>query len=224
MKKEVIIHVGLPKTGTTFLQNNIFKNIEEINYIYGFKLFSILKDGKNLISDEGLYGWTNPPYPYDKSRVIAQRLKQLFPEAKIIVGIRNITTWKKSAYAQFVKAGGTLKYDGWEKKILDSYLDQKAYVKFIKSLFTDVYLYEREELKKNTEKIVKELCDFIGINVPSYTMVYKNIRMTKTQLNMCRIINKILHSDCNPKGMIPQTIFRSILEKIQGNDGYEVVR
>ena len=33
MNKKIFIHIGFPKTASTFLQKNIFPNIEGINYL-----------------------------------------------------------------------------------------------------------------------------------------------------------------------------------------------
>ena len=32
-KKKIFIHIGFPKTGTTYLQNNIFPNIKDAIYL-----------------------------------------------------------------------------------------------------------------------------------------------------------------------------------------------
>ena len=33
MSKKIFVHIGYPKSATTFLQNNFFNKIENINYI-----------------------------------------------------------------------------------------------------------------------------------------------------------------------------------------------
>ena len=112
---KIVIHVGLHKTGTSFLQAEIFPKIKNVNYIgmlrYGSKIY---EDKLNIISDEELS--VNPHLPpchgnyFDSGQrnVIAERLQSIFPNAKIILGIRNKDTWLRSVYSQYVKGGGTI--------------------------------------------------------------------------------------------------------------------
>src|SRR5258706_14314689 len=109
---DLYIHVGYPKTGTTFLQNEIFPKLQEVNYIKSLLIrpetsriirqdeFSFDYDqiqnnlerhfvkGKNVLSNEGLIG----DFFLCKlvnNKLIADRLKRLFPNAKIIISLRN---------------------------------------------------------------------------------------------------------------------------------------
>ena len=215
-QNEIIIHVGLHKTGTSFLQKNVFEKLKEISYRYGFSLDDPpAKEKKNLISYEALSGRPFLPNYPDTRYIIANRLKRIFPTAKIIVGIRDIKLWKKSLYYQYIISGGILNYNQYEKKISNSsYMDQGSYVNYLKELFDEVLVYKQEQLKNNTDETVKKICDFIGLDVPNYSKRKRNVSMTPNRIKVIRIINKFLYSTHNKKGIVPHVLFRFILNRI----------
>lgn len=125
--QEIYIHVGLHKTGSTFLQNKVFPNLEKTTYIgrpytqqniafnklqyadsslyskeevnQEIKHFDHYK--KVLISDEMFSGL--PFNNYINRTMIADRLSQVFPEAKILLFIRNQKDLLLSLYNSYVK-------------------------------------------------------------------------------------------------------------------------
>ena len=130
MSREVYIHIGYPKTGTTFLQNEIFPKLNEVHYIRSDRIrpetskimrqeeFSFdyeqvknnlekhLVDGKNLISNEGFMGNLLVGKAIN-NKLIADRLAFLFPNVKIIITIRNQYDLVESLYKQYIQLGGT---------------------------------------------------------------------------------------------------------------------
>ena len=184
IKKDVFIHVGLHKTGTTFLQDIIFKKIKNINFRRHVNFMNNISDGKNLFSDETL-----SVNPYDckfhkaltpSSRfMIADRIKAVYPYAKILLGIRDKEDWKKSVYSGFVSSQGHISYNSFVKKYdLDSWTDFEGYIGYLKKLFSDVYVYRLEELEKDHKSFVKGICNFIDVDVPNYKNVVINGRIT----------------------------------------------
>jgi len=130
--KKLFIHVGLPKTASTFLQTKVFPRVENIKYITrpftqqniffnklqyadeslydGGKLKAELekiKDEKLLISDELLSG--KPELNFINRSIITNRLRKLFPEAEILLFIRSQEKLLNSLYNQSVKKGGYYK-------------------------------------------------------------------------------------------------------------------
>ena len=103
--REIYVHVGLHKTATTFLQEEVFPKLQGIKYYNLIKaknrqallLAAIESEGKILISDEDLSG---SPLVFgskaDERKKMAYTLHKLIPDAKIIVGIRNERDWFKS--------------------------------------------------------------------------------------------------------------------------------
>lgn len=121
MGKQIIIHIGVGKTGTTTLQSNVFNKLKNVSclgrpnhldnvykdFIYGVRLAedyefqqytqAFTERVKNaeyntvIISDENL--------AFDVASHVARRLKILFPDAHILITIRNQETALISRYS-----------------------------------------------------------------------------------------------------------------------------
>ena len=130
---KILIHVGLPKTASTYLQDNVFPRLNNIAYIgrpytqenYAFNTLqyadnslyassAIRKEIDNienemakgdtiLISDELLSGFAF--YNFINRGIIAERLSQIIPHAEIILFLRGQMHLIMSLYNQFVKMG-----------------------------------------------------------------------------------------------------------------------
>jgi hypothetical protein len=169
----VVIHVGLHRTATTFLQNEIFPKLQGVNYkVYHDQAdYNIIKDKINLISCESLSGspttWIK--YNFTIRDILAKGLKAEFPDAKIIVGFRDKEKWAKSIYSHAVKQGRVYSsYESWYKKFDKKHLDFKGYLQLLNSLFENVYVYHLEDLQKDPDSFVRNMCAFIGVDAPSF--------------------------------------------------------
>ena len=192
MKEDVIIHVGLQKTGTTFLQEEIFKKMN-VRYIrdISFTNLCFKRDKKTIIANEALSG---DPYSnkIDRFKVI-DNLHNLFPDAKIIVGVRNWRDMMDSLYSQYIRNGGC-GYDTLLLFNIREYSFYEEYIEHIQSLFKDVFVYNYDwDLKKeHKEAFIIRLCDFIGEPVPDYQDKRYRVRLKPYQLQTMRMINKLL--------------------------------
>lgn len=180
---ELFIHVGLHKTGTSFIQQEIYSNMVDLNYTRrNIFLMKQTGDNKYLISNEGLSACPfeskmNNRMTYKDRFVIADRLKSCFPDAKIIICIRkDRVAWSKSLYSEYVKSCNILSYNKFMSKYnISSFYDFDEYISYLKSNFKDVFVCEFELLKSNLDLFVNDLCSFIGVRVP----VFKNIVINK---------------------------------------------
>lgn len=180
MKKyNIVFHLGLHKTGTTFLQQEIFPKLSGVNYkVYFNENKYELNDEINLISCESLSGspttWINLNVLLRD--LIAYGIKSQFPDAKIIVGFRNKEKWLKSIYTQAVKEGNTnSSYDRWYAKFDKRHIDFEGYLNLLESLFNNVYVYYLEDLQNDPITFVNNICEFIGVQVPPFeNKIYNN--------------------------------------------------
>ena len=97
----LFFHVGMHKTGTTFLQQAVFPHWRGINYVPWphLELLLRLDDNKiNLVSREGLSGknWAH----YEERERSLQRLAELFPASRILISFR-----KHSGYIPGIRPG-----------------------------------------------------------------------------------------------------------------------
>jgi len=152
MNKIDAIHIGQAKVLSTWLQKELFSRI-----------------GKNVWSDEQLSGlvlnWRSGAVTRN---IMLYGLKALYPDAKILVCVRNDErAWVSSIYSQYVKQGGFKSFEQWFQQDFDKrFIDQKQYIDEIKKLFDDVYVFCFEDFLDDKEKVVGELCDWLGVPVP----------------------------------------------------------
>ena len=119
--KSLIVHIGLPKTGTTSLQKNLFpllciennilynppeyskiKDKDSLFYIDDKKKFEkVLQENDVLISEEGLVGWNPRNWQSASERVL-----DLFGRrAKIVITIRDPIDYLTSVWIQQIQEG-----------------------------------------------------------------------------------------------------------------------
>ncbi len=206
-KTDIVIHVGLHKTGTTFLQRQVFPYIQDIHFVD--KEESIRFDMKleknkiNLISNEDLSG---DPWGGDVGDrfQIAQRLKGAFPDARIIVGTREKNSWIKSLYKNYVRKGGIYDFDDFMKYVFsERRFNYNEYIDFLKELFNDIHVYDFSELKKDSVQFVKDICDFIGCIVPDFDNKKRNVAWNQRQIKLGLFLNRLWYNErFNPNGKI----------------------
>ena len=136
--KTDFLQIGFQKCGTTFLENNVYPLNPNIHCIQAAGVLElerlllrnlILPDGleyrqdiidnalpnicSKLFNDKTVNGIMFEPFTFsygrrfDRKNVI-DRIKNIFPNIKIITFIRNQKTWILSHYAQYLKGGGLL--------------------------------------------------------------------------------------------------------------------
>lgn len=155
-----IIHIGYPKTGTTWLQKEFFPYVNQyeklikvpiLKNIYNpdisqqnlNKIFKPYTQKTNLIiSDEDLVtDKPNHPSPFIK----AERIKHLFPNAFIVLFIRNQNNILISAYDQYIKGGGTLYFKKYIDLLIDSgKINHWQYHRIIQKYFS---LFDKNNIK-----------------------------------------------------------------------------
>jgi hypothetical protein len=208
--KNIVLHLGLHKTGTSFLQAEVFPKIKNVSFprngIFRFGT-KIYENKLNIISDEELS--VNPHLPpchfeYLESNqryVIAERLHLLFPQAKIILGIREKKSWLRSVYSQYIKGGGIHNYDDFVNQDFDSgFLDFESYIECLKTYFDEVLIYHFEDLKKDPISFVKKICNFIGKDVPQFENKIYEKGWSERQLKLGLYLNRFFYSEYNPNG------------------------
>lgn len=201
----VVLHLGLPRTGTTFLQEHVFKKMD-INFISkhnpnvvmgNFIVGCFLSDDKvNVISDEILSGDTNKNNIQCSRETVLLRLKKLFPDARVIVTFRDKKEWVDSIYRHFigerVRTTFVDGFDDWYNNFFNiSLLDFDGYKDLIMNNFDDFLFLDYEELIKDDKGYVKKISDFIGVDVPVYDYVFVNKSMNDRQLKFIKFCSKI---------------------------------
>jgi hypothetical protein len=233
----IILHIGIPRTGTTFLQDSVFPNIDDINIVnfYGYKglihdvlarreiqkilidiesfdtelayneINKFIIEGKfNLITNENIY--CKMFKKDDKRFEKIDKIKEIFPKAKIIFGTRNSDDLLLSWYKKYVVNGGVLSYSDFIKEHINmDKINYEKYIEYLKKLFgkENVYIYKFENLKKNANSFVNGICKFIGTETPNFKRIKRNIGYSFWQTKVSILINNIYKTKLNPNGIIP---------------------
>jgi hypothetical protein len=141
-ESDVFLHIGLHKTATTFLQEEVFPRLSSDRFHYAGKnrdefrdvlvrdpvcfdpevtlgrLRPFMRDGlPNLLSSESL---TGDPLngTIHRSNLLAN-LRACFPGARVILFLRRQDTWAKSLYVTSIKKGLHVSIDELYEGVLD---------------------------------------------------------------------------------------------------------
>lgn len=249
---KVFIHIGYPKTATTWLQRFIFPFHKEINYLDHYKNenkwlldlryiddldfnpesfkkkyseLNIDKEKPVLISIESLSG--DVFKRGFNSKRIADNLKEIFPDAKIIITVRNQIAMIDSLYKQYVNQGGNCNF----KKFIElpapkpvsfslDYLKYHKLLDYYSDIFgqDSVFVKTYEHLKENPEKYLSELFLFIGVK--DFDGDLKNFKVNRSlspfSVGLLRFANQFLKSPMNTGAIMPgkffHPMFRSFLQ------------
>lgn len=130
--QEIICHIGFPKTGTTYLQKNIFPFIKNINYVESHnikrQLHDLIEKDDSFYNESKIHAelnsrhYSNLSMLFSYEALAGHHIKTEFPNrsqiarrlkaagvSKIIITIRNQTDVLESTYKQYIKSGGVLK-------------------------------------------------------------------------------------------------------------------
>jgi hypothetical protein len=205
-ERGVFIHVGLPKTGSTFLQRVCFPAFTGIDCYRGTdtikKYIWNAGSDKLLLSHEAFSGApiktvSEGPKGWLVSR--SHRLKNLsdlWPDANIIVVVRRHGEWLSSMYRQYLHQGGISLY----KDFFDTESDQlverggliyKDMVVALQSYFSGKILFlNYEGLRKDPNETLYCLAEFIGCGLTGpITSQEVNPSVKRLQARILRRLN-----------------------------------
>ena len=175
---EVIAHVGLMKTGTTFLQSQIFPHLNGVQFLKSSQsLFSrqlLSKEEIFLIFDEGMSGcpyWSAQrclSYP-EQFALSVSRLKELLPRARVICCFREPAGFLQAAYKQYLHEGGTLPFEGFfqvngEGLVSKEDLMFSGFIDHLRRSLNedDVFLYDFDDFQRSLGAVLEGMLASMG--------------------------------------------------------------
>jgi len=194
---KTLIHIGYPKTGTTWFQNSFFNKIQNFSFIdrREVKEDFILPNSLDFNADKirEKYKGISKPLILSHELLVggmihmggingiltqefAKRLNAVFPNAHIIIFIRNQIDHIASAYNQYIRGGGNLNinkylyqdsFDALNKFFFFSFafLEFDKIISFYKTRFgeNNIHVFMYEKFKDNPEQFIKEFCSQFDI-------------------------------------------------------------
>ena len=218
VSKDIIIHIGFPKTATTWLQKKFFPKVENYQYfmpwVSNVEIIGVdpmdpnynmskWKEKDNLIiSNENFLGIGRTS---GFIRVgLANRLKEIFPDAKIILFIRNQIDLIASEYSWYVKKAGCtlspekfIRYKDGHVHNIFTYKPHHLMFDKVIDLYTNlfgknqVYVYLYEDLKSNPKTFLKQFSDQHNLKVNTNLVDFSpiNTRLRKRLVPFIRAAN-----------------------------------
>ena len=220
-----ILHAGLHKTGSTYLQHTIFPNLRGVTFIPRLDLgrAPVLAAGEQepiLFSSEASCGYPAPiTEKFSPDRLLSN--VRLLCIDKVVVVRRNFESWVLSLWFQTLNEG----YSWGLEKFLDKNLDAlqtwreapEVLRRELEAESVGFLCIEYEELLKNREATLRILSNYIGGNLLSQdTESRANVsRWGKTTIVTYRFLNVAY------KNIFVRAMFRALAltprKMIQGN-------
>ncbi len=252
--KNTLIHVGFPKTSTTWIQECFFSEHPDLYYLgttltkpankdistprvgwlpllanvhsndfdaehFRQEADKTMSDDKlNCISYEGLVG--DPFNNWFIPEVRGRRLAKVFPNAKIVITLREQRSYLSSMYGEYLKAGGTyplkalLDWDegkvGRHEAFVLSQLKYDKIIQYYHDLFgkENVLVLLYEDFCWDRLIYLERICQFVRIN----TFIPDGADYTKKNVgfkhyltgSLLRHANKLVKSNLHPYHIFPR--------------------
>lgn len=222
-----ILHIGYPKTATKWFQKKFYPNLNEIIFVKRREVFDwlafrnmldyspsktieyftgIAKKTRLVICDEIILGGLDIGFGSGEYVcMMANRLKETFGEASIVIFIRNQHEALVSAYSHYIKSGGTCsarKFLGISRRHMPPFIDYHLFnpdmfqynqiIGLYDSLFgrENVHVYLYEDFSKNPEGFIESFCKDLNLTI-NHELDYnpQNVRFSKRSAVIMRFFN-----------------------------------
>lgn len=184
---QVVLHIGLPKSGSTFLQTQVFPRMQGVRYKKYYNLFSSESLAGNIV-------YTDKYYRCSRDELL-RRMKLVFPDASILLVLRDRKSLVRSSYKQYIRSSyDTLSFDEWmsahKDNSFESFFDYLGYIRRLRSTFDNVCVLHYEDLVSDAYGFVEAVCGFVGVPMVDFDNVVVNKKPSSLELIYFKLRNK----------------------------------
>ncbi len=163
-------HIGLHKTASSLLQSSVFPRLNGIAYFDAGRPFfefvrSVDADVPTIVSHESLSSdLLARDYCRQRIRSI-ENLSRHFPDARVLLVVREPSAWLASVYREHLHQGGSLSFDAFAQPLLDDgTLDLYALLLAVRRLpFEQLLVLDFDELIQDLEGAVRRIRRLAGV-------------------------------------------------------------
>ena len=185
--KNIYFHVGLAKTGSTFLQNNFFPKLQNIKYISTHKYRRCIDIINNTNYDSYLIS-------REFDRQLEGEVKKIlnhFPETKIIIVFREHKKWISSQFKRFSKNGYHFKFENFYNNANSGYWKNE-----------DMIYIDKINIIKKYSKHEPLVLNFDELKINPHSYLTKISEYTKSNYNKSNISLNVVHKSYSEKQLI----------------------
>lgn len=211
-----LIHIGYHKTGSTWLQRQVFEQQPGLDVVTREEIVATFidrpsfgpavfgregRDGQLLLSHERLSG-----HPFSggfDSEVIARRLAQVFPDGRVLIVIRHQPDMLRAIYAQYVRRGGPLPLarfvadsENWHRQphFRFDFLEYDRLIELYHGLFgrDQVTTVPYELLRKDRSAFVDRVSSFAQQPLTAVDQASVNPSLSSAMLAPNRLANRVV--------------------------------
>ena len=185
--KNIYFHVGLAKTGSTFLQNNFFPKLKSIKYISTHKYRRCIDIINNTNYDSYLIS-------REFDRQLEGEVKKIlnyFPETKIIIVFREHKKWISSQFKRFSKNGYHFKFEDFYNNANSGYWKNE-----------DMIYIDKINIIKKYSKHEPLVLNFDELKINPHSYLTKISEYTKSNYNKSNISLNVVHKSYSEKQLI----------------------
>ena len=244
-----LLHIGYHKTGTTWLQRHVFgdpgsgfsqiggaQHLIAVN-AFDFRPKRIRKQmGRKVVqaqaqglvpvlSSERLSG--EPHFGGYDSELIADRLAAVFPDARILVVVREQTSMFLSIYKEYIRRGGAASLrqylsapsDGyWLPQFRFEFLEYHRLIRYYQDLFgaENVMVLPYELLLTQPGTFLGQIGEFVRIQIVQPQIRSVNVSLSAFTLGLKRHLNRylVLDGPVNPAPPFDFPASNALLERL----------
>ncbi len=210
MNENLFVHAGTHKTGTTYLQKQVFPRMDRGTYVLGTKrrahrvIYELSKaTPPTLWSQETLSGVRDLGIYRESQQQILQFVASSFPGAKLILFLREPSQLIRSFYVQHLHEGGTETFPEWFDGFKDSFYYDRLLERIKKMDWGDVLLFDHAQLRNDPDFVISAMEQFIGCRFPDWKTTRGKVANRSVARNGARALrytNRFFCCKRNPDG------------------------